>query len=68
MKEYEECIRRNPKEPKYYGNKATCLIKLMEFPSALNAVEKALELDPKNVKFIAKKGQCHFGMREYHKA
>lgn len=34
VKEYEESIKRNPNEPKYYTNKASCLIKLLEFPSA----------------------------------
>ena len=46
LKEYEEVIsihtnnnllqsiKRNPSDPKYYTNKASCLIKLMEFPSA----------------------------------
>lgn len=40
----------------------------MDFNNALKAAEKALEVDPTFVKAYAKKGNAHFGMREYHKA
>lgn len=68
MRHYEEAIRRNPSEPKFYNNKATCLLKLMDFNAALKAAEKALEVDPNFHKALAKKGNAHFGMKEYGKA
>jgi len=68
LKEYDESIKRSPSDPKFYNNRATCLLKLCDFPNALKAAEKALELDPKFFKALAKKGNAHFGMREYHKA
>lgn len=37
----------------------------MEFPSALIAINKCLELDPKFIKGYAKKGNIHFGLKEY---
>jgi len=40
----------------------------MEFPHALKAIEKCLELDPNFVKAYAKKGSIHQGLHEYHKA
>ena len=68
MKEYEEAIKRNPSEPKFYNNKATCLLKLMDFSNALKTAEKCLEVDPTYTKALAKKGNAHFGLKEYHKA
>jgi stress-induced-phosphoprotein 1 len=35
IKEYTEAIRRAPNDPKYYNNKATCLLKLMDPYNAL---------------------------------
>jgi len=37
----------------------------MDFPNALSAANKALELDPKYTKALSKKGNAHFGMKEY---
>lgn len=68
MREYEEAIKRNPTEPKYQNNKATCLLKLMDFNGAFNAANKALEIDPTFNKALVSKGNAHFGMKEYGKA
>jgi hypothetical protein len=40
----------------------------MDFNAALKAAEKALEVDPNFHKALAKKGNAHFGMKEYGKA
>jgi stress-induced-phosphoprotein 1 len=32
IKEYSEAIKRGPSNPKYYCNRATAYMKLMEFP------------------------------------
>jgi stress-induced-phosphoprotein 1 len=43
-------------------------MKLMDFVNALSQFDKCLELEPNNVKAIAKKGNCYLMMKEYHKA
>lgn len=68
MKEYEEAIRRNPDVAKYHSNLGTTYVKLMEFVRARDCLDKALQLDPNYVKAYAKKGDCHFYLKEYHKA
>lgn len=40
----------------------------MEFPNALSDLEKCLTLDAKYVKAYNKKANCHFIMKEFHKA
>ncbi len=65
---FKEAIKRNPNDAKLHNNKATCQLKLMDFPNALRSADKALELDPNFSKAFAKKGNAHFGMKEYHKA
>jgi len=68
MKEYEEAIKRDPTNAKYYCNRAICYIKLMSFLQALHDLEKSISLDPKFAKAYAKKGNVHVAMKEYHKA
>lgn len=68
LKEYNECIKRNPKNPKYYSNRAASLIKLMEFSSAAKDCDKALELDPLFLRAFQRKATCHIMMKELHKA
>jgi len=37
----------------------------MDFPNALRAANRCLEIDPTFSKAFAKKGNAHFGMKEY---
>jgi len=68
IKEYEEAIKRDPKNASYYNNLAAALLKVGDFNGAKIKVEKSLELDPKYVKAWAKKGDIEFFMKEYHRA
>ncbi|ORM41179.1 STI1-like protein [Babesia sp. Xinjiang] len=67
-KEYDEAIKRNPKDVKLYTNRAAALTKLGEYPSALADCNKAVELDPTFVKGWSRKGNLHVLLKEYSKA
>ncbi len=68
IEEYEEAIKRNPKDPKIYNNLASCFIKVMRYNDAMKQVEKVLELDPENIKALIRKGTIQDLGKEYHKA
>merc|ERR1712190_326699 len=67
-KEYDEGIRRNPKDPKLYSKRAAALTKLLAYPDALKDLDDALAIDPKFVKAYSRKGAAHYWMKEYNKA
>uniref|UniRef100_A0A7N0TBP3 STI1 domain-containing protein n=1 Tax=Kalanchoe fedtschenkoi TaxID=63787 RepID=A0A7N0TBP3_KALFE len=68
IKHYTESLRRNPKEPKTYSNRAACYTKLGAMPEALKDAEKCIELDPTFSKGYTRKGAVQFFMKEYDKA
>uniref|UniRef100_A0A0E0GAD8 STI1 domain-containing protein n=1 Tax=Oryza nivara TaxID=4536 RepID=A0A0E0GAD8_ORYNI len=68
VKHYTEAIRRNPKDPKVYSNRAACYTKLGAMPEGLKDAEKCIELDPTFSKGYTRKGAIQFFMKEYDKA
>jgi len=68
INEYTEAIKRNPKNSKYYSNRAAAYIKVMEPAHACEDSAKAIELDPNFVRAYGRKGNAHMIMKEYHKA
>ncbi|CAJ1436500.1 unnamed protein product [Effrenium voratum] len=66
--EYDEAIRRNPKDAKLYSNRAATFTKLLAYPDALRDLEECLKLEPTFVKAYSRKGAAHFFLKEYHKA
>lgn len=68
MRHYNEAIRRNPKDPKLYRNRAACYTKLMEFQLALKDCEEAIKLDPLFVKAYVQKGTILNALKEPSKA
>ncbi|KAI8546497.1 hypothetical protein RHMOL_Rhmol07G0122700 [Rhododendron molle] len=68
VRHYTEALRRNPKDPKVYSNRAACYTKLTALPEALKDAEKCIELDPTFAKGYSRKGAVQFFMKEYDKA
>ncbi|KAF8413015.1 hypothetical protein HHK36_000989 [Tetracentron sinense] len=68
VKHYTEALRRNPKDPKVYSNRAACYTKLAALPEGLKDAEKCIELDPTFSKGYTRKGAIQFFMKEYDKA
>ncbi|KAK3041061.1 hypothetical protein RJ639_026858 [Escallonia herrerae] len=68
VQHYTESLRRNPKDPRAYSNRAACYTKLGAMPEGLKDAEKCLELDPTFVKGYTRKGAVQFFMKEYDKA
>eukprot|EP00980_Cylindrotheca_fusiformis_P015469 scaffold4347_cov117-Cylindrotheca_fusiformis.AAC.13 len=66
--EYEEAVKRAPKNAAIRNNLSAALCKIMDFNGARREVEKALEIDPKYVKAWARKGDIEMVMKEFHKA
>ncbi len=68
VKEYEEAVKRAPKNAVYRNNLSAALCKIGDFNGAKREIEIALEIDPKYVKAFARKGDIEVYMKEYHKA
>ncbi|KAI9084857.1 hypothetical protein K1719_033263 [Acacia pycnantha] len=68
VKHYTESLRRNPKDPRTYSNRAACYTKLGAMPEGLKDADKCIELDPTFVKGYTRKGAIQFFMKEYDKA
>lgn len=68
VKEYTEGLRRDPNNKSLYSNRCAAYIKLCEGNYGLKDADKCIELDPTFVKGWARKGACHFLMKEFHKS
>ena len=52
VKSYTESIKRDPKDPRGYNNRALCYTKLAALPEALKDAEEAIKVDPKFGKIL----------------
>ena len=68
VREYEEAVKRAPKNAAIRNNLAAALCKIMDFSGAQRQIETALDIDPQYVKAWARKGDIEMYMKEYHKA
>jgi stress-induced-phosphoprotein 1 len=66
--EYEEAVKRSPRDASIRNNLSAALTKIMDFNGAKTQIEKALEIDPNYVKAWSRKGDIEFAFKEYHKA
>ncbi|XP_049369790.1 hsp70-Hsp90 organizing protein 3-like [Solanum verrucosum] len=65
---YTESLRRNPKDPRTYSNRAACYTKLGALPEGLKDAEKCIELDATFAKGYTRNGAVQFFMKEFEKA
>jgi tetratricopeptide (TPR) repeat protein len=56
VREYEEAVKRAPKNAAIRNNLSAALCKIMDFTGAQRQIETALDLDPQYVKAWARKG------------
>lgn len=68
VQEYEDAVKRAPKNAPIRNNLAAALCKIGDFSGAQRQIEEALVLDPKYVKAYARRGDIEMYMKEYHKA
>ena len=68
VKEYEEAVKRAPKNAPIRNNLAAALCKIMDFNGAKKHIDVALDLDPNYVKAWVQKGNVEVLMKENHKA
>jgi stress-induced-phosphoprotein 1 len=68
VNEYEEAVKRAPKNAAIRNNLAAALCKILDFSGAQRQVEVALEIDPAYVKAWARLGDIQMMFKEYHKA
>ncbi|KAF3932735.1 hypothetical protein ABW19_dt0204964 [Dactylella cylindrospora] len=64
---YSEMIKRAPKDPRGYTNRAAALQKLMSFPSSIQDCEEAIKLDPGFMRAHIRRAQGYYGLKDYNK-
>jgi stress-induced-phosphoprotein 1 len=65
---YTEAIKRAPRNPLLYLNRAAAYQRLGELPIAVADCDQALAIDPNFAKAYTRKGYCHLKMKEFHRA
>lgn len=65
VKSYSEAVKRAPKDPRGYANRAAALLKLMSYPDAIQDCDKAIDLDKNFFKAYTRKATAQHVMRQY---
>lgn len=63
MRCYSEAISVSPRTSTYYGNRSACYLMLEEYGAALEDIERALEIEAENPKFVLRKVRCLIHMK-----
>lgn len=67
VKSYTEAIKRAPKDPRGYANRAAAYLKLMSFPEVVKDCDDAIAQDNTFFKAYSRKATAQLAMREYQK-
>lgn len=67
VKFYTEAIKRAPKDPRGYANRAAAYLKLMSFPEVVKDCDAAIAQDVKFFKAYSRKATAQLAMREFQK-
>ena len=62
--EFDEAIKRNPKDPRLYSNRAAAHTKLQNYSEVLKDLGECLKLDPTATKPYSRKDVAHSLMEE----
>jgi stress-induced-phosphoprotein 1 len=68
VKEYEDAVKRSPRNAAIRNNLSAALCKILDINGAKREVEIAVDLDPTYVKAWARKGDIEVLLKENHKA
>jgi len=68
LNEYSEAVRRNPKNPRYYCNRAEAFIKVLDFEDAIKDCERAIELDKNFLRAYLRKATAHMMLKQFPQA
>lgn len=67
VKAYTEAVKRAPKDPRGYANRAAAYLKLMSFPEVVKDCDAAIAQDKTFFKAYSRKATAQLAMREYVK-
>lgn len=67
VKAYTEAVKRAPKDPRGYANRAAAFLKLMSFPEVVKDCDQAIAQDKTFFKAYSRKATAQLAMREYVK-
>ncbi|ANB13018.1 Hsp90 cochaperone STI1 [Sugiyamaella lignohabitans] len=65
VKAYTEAIKRAPKDPRGYANRAAALLKLIAYPEVIKDCDIAISLDPNFFKAYTRKATAYYVMKDY---